>query len=123
MKRWDYRRLFFTLLASLMIWAIVALACMCLGSNGRIAWPHNPDVQAFRFKVVGVASIVGAVLASAGVAYQAILRNPLADPYLLGVSSGATLSSFLWRLPIFGASAAGSILPSSGSRVLRSSAP
>jgi iron complex transport system permease protein len=32
-----------------------------------------------------------------GVAYQAVLRNPLADPYLLGVSSGATLASYLWQ--------------------------
>ena len=30
--------------------------------------------------------------------YQAILRNPLADPYLLGVSSGATLAIFVWGL-------------------------
>jgi iron complex transport system permease protein len=33
------------------------------------------------------------------VAYQAVLRNPLADPYLLGVSSGASLAAYLWRLP------------------------
>ncbi len=45
-----------------------------------------------------LASLVGAALASAGVVYQAILRNPLSDPYLLGVSSGASLASFLWRL-------------------------
>ena len=38
-------------------------------------------------------------LACAGVAYQAILKNPLADPYLLGVSSGATLASYLWNIP------------------------
>ena len=46
------------------------------------------------------ASLIGAALAAAGVAYQAILRNPLADPYLLGVSSGATLTAYLWRLPV-----------------------
>src|SRR6202035_1790711 len=32
--------------------------------------------------------------------YQAILRNPLADPYLLGVSSGASLVSLLWYVGI-----------------------
>jgi iron complex transport system permease protein len=48
---------------------------------------------------VGLASLVGAGLGAAGVAYQAVLRNPLADPYLLGVSSGASLASYLWRLP------------------------
>jgi iron complex transport system permease protein len=37
------------------------------------------------------------------VAYQAILRNPLADPYLLGVSSGASLLAYVWQLPVFAA--------------------
>lgn len=110
MKQWDYRRLFNALLASLLLWAVVALACMCVGSNGQIGWPHDPITRGFRFGVVGVASIIGAALASAGVAYQAILRNPLADPYLLGVSSGATLSSFLWRLPVFGAASGAAAL-------------
>jgi iron complex transport system permease protein len=35
--------------------------------------------------------VVGVCLASVGVALQALLRNPLADPYVLGVSSGAAL--------------------------------
>ena len=34
---------------------------------------------------------MGACLASVGVVLQALLRNPLADPYVLGVSSGAAL--------------------------------
>src|SRR5207244_6962061 len=45
------------------------------------------------------ASLIGAALAAAGVVYQAVLRNPLAEPYLLGVSSGASLASYLWQLP------------------------
>lgn len=36
--------------------------------------------------------VVGAALAPAGVAFQALLRNPLADPYVLGVSGGASVS-------------------------------
>ncbi|GIW72200.1 MAG: hypothetical protein KatS3mg102_1742 [Planctomycetota bacterium] len=40
-------------------------------------------------------AIVGAALAGAGVAFQALLRNPLADPFLLGVSSGAALGAAL----------------------------
>ena len=35
--------------------------------------------------------LVGGCLASVGVVLQALLRNPLADPYVLGVSSGAAL--------------------------------
>lgn len=61
-------------------------------------WSGDP-VIAYRREMVGLASLVGAALASAGVAYQATLRNPLADPYLLGVSSGAALASYLWQLP------------------------
>lgn len=37
--------------------------------------------------------LVGCSLASVGVALQALLRNPLADPYVLGVSSGAALGA------------------------------
>jgi iron complex transport system permease protein len=42
-----------------------------------------------------LAAIVGAALACSGVVFQAILRNPLADPYILGVSSGAGLGSII----------------------------
>ncbi len=41
--------------------------------------------------LLGVA--VGASLAVAGVVFQAVLRNPLADPYLLGISGGASLGA------------------------------
>jgi iron complex transport system permease protein len=40
--------------------------------------------------VLGV--LVGAALATAGAIFQALLRNPLADPYVLGVSGGAALA-------------------------------
>ena len=39
--------------------------------------------------------VVGASLAVAGTAFQALLRNPLADPYVLGASSGASLGAIL----------------------------
>jgi iron complex transport system permease protein len=87
-----------TILASTLAWLVVALGCMCVGSSGDIAWPSAGNFF-IRRELVGIASLVGAALASAGVVYQAILCNPLADPYLLGVSSGATLFSYLWRLP------------------------
>ncbi len=38
-------------------------------------------------------AVVGATLASAGAAYQGVFRNPLADPYLLGVAAGAGLGA------------------------------
>jgi len=55
----------------------------------------SPDaVILFRTRIprVLMAAIVGGALASAGAALQALLRNPLADPHLLGVSSGAALA-------------------------------
>ncbi len=42
---------------------------------------------------VVLAAIVGAMLAGGGAAYQGVFRNPLADPYLLGVAAGAGLGA------------------------------
>ena len=42
-----------------------------------------------------VAALVGGMLATAGAAYQGVFRNPLADPYLLGVAAGAGLGATL----------------------------
>src|SRR4051812_10182514 len=42
-----------------------------------------------------LAGAVGMCLASAGAAYQALLRNPLAEPYLLGVSNGAAVGTMI----------------------------
>ena len=39
--------------------------------------------------------MVGAALSVSGAAFQALLRNPLADPYVLGVSSGGALGAIL----------------------------
>lgn len=79
---------------------------MCVGSTGTLGWPHGTQLFALRREVVLLASLVGAALGAAGAAYQAVLRNPLADPYLLGVSSGAMLAAYLWTLPAWGVWAA-----------------
>lgn len=42
-----------------------------------------------------LAAAVGASLAAAGASYQALLRNPLAEPYLLGISNGAAVGTML----------------------------
>ncbi len=44
---------------------------------------------------VALGALVGASLAAAGAAYQGVFRNPLADPYLLGVAAGAGLGATL----------------------------
>ncbi|MGF1632808.1 MAG: FecCD family ABC transporter permease [Phycisphaerae bacterium] len=94
-------RLVLVLLLSTLAWAIVAVACLAVDSTGNLAWPAGLALQ-FQAERVLLASLVGGALASAGVAYQAVLRNPLAEPYLLGAATGAAFAAYLWRLPAVG---------------------
>lgn len=60
-----------------------------------------------RLPRVMLAAIVGASLAIAGAAFQGLLRNPLADPFTLGISSGASVGAvmtifFNLSLPVIG---------------------
>ncbi|MCX7636094.1 MAG: iron ABC transporter permease, partial [Syntrophales bacterium] len=48
-----------------------------------------------RLPRIGMAATVGAALAIAGVVFQALLRNPLADPYILGISGGAAFGAIM----------------------------
>ncbi len=50
-------------------------------------------VTDLRLPRVGLAALVGAGLAVSGAVFQALLRNPLAEPYVLGVSSGAAVGA------------------------------
>jgi iron complex transport system permease protein len=50
-------------------------------------------VMELRLPRILAAILVGAALAVAGGAFQSLLRNPLADPYVLGTSSGAALGA------------------------------
>lgn len=59
------------------------------GLNGTLEGPYDAIVWRVRLPRALLAGGVGAALALAGVAYQAVFRNPLADPYLLGAASGA----------------------------------
>ncbi len=97
---WTARRQAISWFLSAIAWAVTALCCLMIGSTG-IGFPDmsQPEVLGFRLSAVLVASLVGAGLAGSGLAYQAVLRNPLADPYLLGVSGGATLATFVLRYP------------------------
>jgi iron complex transport system permease protein len=56
---------------------------------------HEDIILHIRFPRVILAIITGMALAVAGVVLQALLRNPLADPYIIGVSSGAALGATL----------------------------
>jgi iron complex transport system permease protein len=63
-----------------------------LGQEGGVA---GDIVLRVRLPRVVLAALVGASLATAGTLFQALLRNPLADPYVLGVSGGAALGGIL----------------------------
>lgn len=52
-------------------------------------------VLQLRLPRVTVAGLVGAALATSGATFQALLRNPLAEPYILGVSGGAAVGAVI----------------------------
>ncbi|MPY90463.1 MAG: iron chelate uptake ABC transporter family permease subunit [Luteitalea sp.] len=69
--------------------------------DGTVPFAANIDAQIFfiaRLPRTLAAGLVGASLASAGVMLQALLRNPLAEPFTLGVSAGSSLGAMLAML-------------------------
>lgn len=100
MKRLAGRQLLF-LLFLLLLAVLVILAALFCGSsfvpygefydgNGALV----PLVRA-RMSRILTSFVVGGSLALAGCAYQAVLRNPLAEPFILGVSGGSALGAAL----------------------------
>ena len=79
-----------------------------------VPFGNNVDAQIFfiaRLPRTLAGALVGSLLASAGVVFQGLLRNPLATPFTLGVSAGAALGAMLaitfgWSFAWAGASAA-----------------
>ena len=101
MTPFTLRQLLQSLAIGLLVWLVIAGACLAVGSTGQFGWPGNHEVFDYRSDSVLLTSLIGAALAASGCVYQAILRNPLADPYLLGVSSGSSLASYIWRIAAF----------------------
>ncbi|MHC4835907.1 MAG: FecCD family ABC transporter permease [Planctomycetota bacterium] len=123
-------RLIVRITIGLLLLAVMMMVCLMIGSqkeldtgeslslfkalqgpqaNGEINL-HYIIFFSTRLPRIALAAIVGAALACAGVVFQAILRNPLADPYILGISSGAGLGAivaviFGWTWMIMGISA------------------
>ncbi len=110
----SYRRV---LLVSLGLVLILALLCLFALSTGSAQIPAreiinmmtsrlfnakgflSPERESILFDIriprVFLAMSVGMALSVAGASFQALLRNPLADPHVLGVSSGAALGAML----------------------------
>lgn len=98
------KNLVLKIILCLAILATVMFACSLIGTQkvslkavfeGPGTEPgQNIDYDIYvnvRIPRVILAALVGAALAASGVVLQAILRNPLAEPYILGISSGAAL--------------------------------
>jgi len=66
-----------------------------LGQSSAISSDYGMIVVDIRLPRILLAIVVGASLSVAGASFQALLRNPLADPYVLGVSSGAAVGAIL----------------------------
>lgn len=101
--------------ASLAVLGLLILASVAIGS---VSIPPAVILDVFRARLAGVdlpaalskfgvilitlrlprtvlMAVTGAALAGSGAAYQGLFRNPLADPYLIGVASGAGLGAIL----------------------------
>jgi len=96
--------------ASTALLVVVALVSVAVGPTGVslgelwgvLTSPGRPDLEMPRLIILDIrlprvllALIVGAGLSIAGTTFQAMLRNPLAEPYILGISSGGTIGAVL----------------------------
>jgi iron complex transport system permease protein len=96
----------------LLLAAVASLAAAVMLGPAAIPFGDlgtSPIVRDLRLPRALLAFLVGGVLATAGSGLQGLLRNPLADPFLLGLSGGAGLGAVLaialgwdgpWGLPI-----------------------
>lgn len=93
----------------------IAALCACAGllvgaeplqwADGNLTDTSRTILWQLRLPRVTLGLLVGMALGAGGVSFQALLRNPLADPYILGVSGGAALGSVIGvtlHLPFFG---------------------
>lgn len=74
---------------------IIGAEVFYIGSIDQVDDMYVNIVMSIRLPRVILAGLVGASLAIAGAAFQGLLRNPLADPYTLGVSSGASVGAVI----------------------------
>jgi iron complex transport system permease protein len=107
---WCFGALIVALLLSAAIGAVSMplsdVARMLLGRLVPITpdWPTTFNTILFDIRLPRTAliALTGAALAGSGSAYQGLFRNPLADPYLIGIASGASLGAVIamaWRWP------------------------
>jgi iron complex transport system permease protein len=83
----------------------INLGRLIIGKRVELPPEYQLIVFDIRFPRIVLAMLVGGSLSVAGTAFQALLRNPLADPYVLGVSSGGAVGAiialiFLPQIPL-----------------------
>lgn len=90
--------IFGTLLALVMAGAVFSLAVGTLGVGFGAAWADEVGRETYRQLMIPrllMGILAGAALSVTGAMFQALFRNPLASPYTLGVSSGASLGAIV----------------------------
>ena len=93
------------------------------GQGGSSVSPEFAIVWSIRMPRIVLAALVGGALSTAGVTLQGVFRNPLVDPFILGISAGAAFgcalsTALLPQLPLQPAAFAFSLLASLGAYVL-----
>ncbi|HET7615512.1 MAG TPA: iron ABC transporter permease [Bacillales bacterium] len=89
------------------LWHIFTSDILHLPAGVSVESTYTSIVMNIRLPRVVLAGLVGASLSIAGAGFQGLLKNPLADPYTLGVSSGAAVGAvivlfFSFTLPLAG---------------------
>ncbi len=74
---------------------VLSLGRVAIGHSDQLPSEYRLIVFELRLPRILLGILVGAALSVAGAGFQALLRNPLADPYVLGVSSGAALGAIV----------------------------
>jgi iron complex transport system permease protein len=102
------RKTFLTTIIFFLLLLVVSLISLSIGSvaipfkevikfliGGIVSEENRTILLSIRLPRILLAIIVGGGLSVAGVVFQALLRNPLAEPFILGVSSGGTLGAVI----------------------------
>jgi iron complex transport system permease protein len=74
---------------------MVNLGRVVIGQSDQLPTEYRLIVFELRLPRILLGILVGAALSVSGASFQALLRNPLADPFVLGVSSGAAVGSIV----------------------------
>ena len=77
------------------VWQILISHLPFVNLHGDWAATTDMIITGIRLPRILMAGIVGAALGTAGATYQGLFRNPLADPYLIGVAQGAALGAVI----------------------------